>query len=72
MAWIQNRHADGAGWILLDGVVTLALGVMIWRQWPSSSLWVIGTLVGINMIMTGVTRLMINLAARRVRKAAVA
>ena len=69
VVWIQNRKADGAGWILVDGVVTLVLGVMIWRQWPSSALWVIGALVGINMIMTGVTRLMINLAARRVREA---
>ena len=39
--------------------------ILVWRQWPSSSLWVIGTLVGISMIMTGTTRLMISLAAGR-------
>jgi uncharacterized membrane protein HdeD (DUF308 family) len=65
VAYFQNRMAGGAGWILLDGIVTLILGVLIWRQWPSSSVWVIGTLVGISMIMTGTTRLMIGLAARR-------
>ena len=48
------------------GIITLILGLLVWRQWPSSSLWVIGTLVGISMIMTGTTRLMISLAARRV------
>ncbi len=65
VAYFQNRQAAGAGWILFDGIVTLLLGLLVWRQWPSSSLWVIGTLVGISMIMTGTTRLMMSLAARR-------
>jgi len=65
VAYFQNRGATGSGWILFDGIVTLILGLMVWRQWPSSSLWVIGTLVGISMILTGTTRLMLSLAARR-------
>src|SRR5580704_11450166 len=66
VAYFQGRHVPGSGWILFDGIITLLLGLLVWRQWPSSSLWVIGTLVGISMIMTGATRLMISLAARRV------
>ena len=65
VAYFQSRHLAGSGWILLDGIVTLILGLLVWRQWPSSSLWVIGTLVGISMIFTGMTRLMLSLAARR-------
>jgi uncharacterized membrane protein HdeD (DUF308 family) len=65
LAYFQNRSARGSIWILFDGIVTLILGLMVWRQWPSSSLWVIGTLVGISMILTGTTRLMLSLAARR-------
>src|SRR5271166_1263051 len=65
VAYFQGRHIAGAGWILFDGIVTLILGLLVWRQWPSSSLWVIGTLVGISMIMTGTTRLMLSFAARR-------
>lgn len=64
IAYFQNRSQAGSGWILFDGVVTSILGLMVWRQWPSSSLWVIGTLVGISMIFTGTTRLMLGLAAR--------
>ena len=64
VAYFPNRSARGSGWILADGIITLILGLLVWRQWPSSSLWVIGTLVGISMIMTGTTRLMISLAAR--------
>jgi uncharacterized membrane protein HdeD (DUF308 family) len=33
-------------------------------QWPSSSAWAIGTLVGVSMIISGVTRLMLSLAVR--------
>ena len=61
---LQLRPRQGWGWLLLDGAVTLALAVMIWRSWPNSSEWVIGTLVGISMIFSGTTRLMLSLAAR--------
>lgn len=65
VAYFQNRSAPGSGWILLDGIITLILGLLVWRQWPASSLWLIGTLVGISMIMTGMTRLMLGLAVRK-------
>ena len=58
------RPMPGSGWLLFDGVITLILGVMIWRTWPSSTEWVIGTLVGISILFSGVTRLMLSLAAR--------
>jgi len=67
IAYFQNRTAEGSGWILFDGIVTLILGILVWRHWPSASGWVIGTLVGISMLMTGTTRLMLSLAARRLR-----
>ena len=44
----------------------LVLAVMIWSTWPSSAAWVVGTLVGISMFFSGITRLMLSLAARRV------
>lgn len=60
------RPMHGSSWLLFDGIVTLILGVLIWRTWPSSTEWVIGTLVGISMLFSGVSRLAISLAARRV------
>jgi uncharacterized membrane protein HdeD (DUF308 family) len=62
----RMRPLRGSGWLLLDGIVTFILGVLIWRTWPSSTEWVIGTLVGISMLFSGVSRLAISLAARRV------
>jgi len=58
------RPLPGWGWLLFDGIITLILAVMIWRTWPSSSEWVIGTLVGISMLFSGISRLTISLAAR--------
>lgn len=55
---------QGSMWVLVDGIVTLLLGLMIYMQWPSSSAWAIGTLVGISMIFSGVARVMISMAVR--------
>lgn len=41
------------GWIVLSGLVSLALGILIFLQWPSSSIWVIGTFIGIDLIFEG-------------------
>lgn len=65
IAYFSTRKSGSSVWVLVDGVVTLALGWMIWNRWPSNSLWVIGTLVGISMVMTGATRLMMALAVRK-------
>ena len=57
--------ASASGWLLANGIVTLVLGGLIWFQWPSSSVWAIGLLVGVNLLMTGFTRLMLGSAGRR-------
>lgn len=62
----QLRPAPGSGWLLVDGIITLILAIVIWRTWPASALWVIGTLVGISMLFSGIARLMISRATRRV------
>lgn len=53
------------GWLILDAAVTLLLSLLILAQWPSSSVWAIGTLVGVAVIMRGVTRIATASALRR-------
>jgi uncharacterized membrane protein HdeD (DUF308 family) len=60
------RRVRHAGWVLFDGIVTLILGTLIWTQWPSSSVWVIGTLVGISLIFSGISRFMLSMAVRQI------
>ena len=63
---LRLRPAPGTGWLLVDGIITVLLAIMIWSTWPSSALWVVGTLVGISMFFSGITRLMLSLAVRRI------
>jgi len=70
--YLRTRKSGASGWLLFHGIITLILGLLIFEHWPSGALWVIGTLVGINMIMTGTTRLMLTLAVRRTMKSAAA
>jgi len=51
------------GWVLLSGVITLILGILIWRQWPSSALWVIGLFIGIDLIFYGWSWVILAFAA---------
>lgn len=68
LGYMKARESIGSSWILFDGIGTLILGLLIWRQWPSSSSRATATLVGISMLVTGITRLMITLAAREHRE----
>ena len=51
-------------WVLLNGVVDLLLGFLIWIGWPESSLSVIGLFVGIDLIFHGVGWVMLGLGVR--------
>src|SRR5277367_724515 len=44
--FFKMRALQASSWMLIDGVITLLLGLMIYAQWPTSSAWAIGTLVG--------------------------
>lgn len=53
------------GWVMFNGVISLILGIMIWRQWPYSGLWVIGLFVGIEMLLNGWSLVMLSLTGRK-------
>jgi uncharacterized membrane protein HdeD (DUF308 family) len=65
IAYFRLRSEGGSAWLLVNGLITMLLGGLIWAQWPSSSVWAIGTLLGVNLLMTGTSRLMLGIAARR-------
>lgn len=70
IVYFQTRSEGGGAWRLFHAAISLLLALMIWNQWPSSSVWVIGTLVGINLIMVGFSRLMLGMVARRIGRLA--
>jgi uncharacterized membrane protein HdeD (DUF308 family) len=64
--FFRIRSVEGSGWILVDGIITLLVGGMIDMQWPASVPWTLGTLVGVSMIMSGVSRVVMSIAVRKV------
>ncbi|HEY9615319.1 MAG TPA: HdeD family acid-resistance protein [Microcoleaceae cyanobacterium] len=61
----QLRPAPNWGWMLISGVLGIVLGILIWNQLPINALWIIGLLVGINLLMSGLWITMFSLSARR-------
>ena len=69
-AALRYRHGGegGWGWMLLSAVVDLVLGIIIVLGLPGSAVWVLGLLVGVNFLFTGLAILMIAVAVRRLRR----
>jgi uncharacterized membrane protein HdeD (DUF308 family) len=65
ISYFRLRREGASGWLLFNGIITLLLGGLIWLRWPSSTVWAIGILVGVNLLMTGISRLMFGLAVKR-------
>lgn len=63
--YFKMRPLHGSGWVLVDGIVTLVLGALIYMQWPFSAAWAIGILVGVSMMISGFTRIALTSAVRR-------
>jgi uncharacterized membrane protein HdeD (DUF308 family) len=63
------EHFPAWPWVLFNGVVDLILGVLIWRGWPESSLWVIGLFVGIELLLAGWSWVILALTVRTVNAA---
>ena len=53
------------GWAVLDGAITLALGILIWVHWPWSGLWFMGLALGVSLLLRGWSYVMLALALRR-------
>ncbi len=63
--YFNIRRRVNAAWVLVDAIITLLLGILIWARWPFSSVWAIGTLIGVSLIFSGISRLMLSSAVSR-------
>jgi uncharacterized membrane protein HdeD (DUF308 family) len=57
LAAAATRAMPARGLALLDGIVTAVLGGMLIAEWPSDSLWAIGTLFGIALAFSAINLL---------------
>lgn len=57
----ELRSFGNWGWLLLSGILSIILAALIWSGWPGTATWVIGLLVGINLLFLGVTQLLLGM-----------
>src|SRR5262245_11410143 len=53
-----GRRSRRSGWLFAGGILSLVLGIIIWRAFPLSALWVIGVFVGIRLVFKGIEHIM--------------
>jgi uncharacterized membrane protein HdeD (DUF308 family) len=66
IAFFKLAGMQGRGWFLFGGMVSLALAALLWAEFPSSAEWAVGLLVGIRLLMTGWTMIVLGGVAGRV------
>jgi uncharacterized membrane protein HdeD (DUF308 family) len=64
---IGVQHRAMPGWVLMivSGVVSVVVGIMLWAMLPWSGLWVVGTLIAVELIVQGICWLQFGLGLRR-------
>ena len=60
------------GWLLASGLADLALAAIIVAGWPGTAAWVLGLLVGVNLLTTGWAVVMVALGARDIARSVTA
>lgn len=61
MAAVLHSRA-GSLWRVFNGLISLALGLLVIWGWPGSSFWVLGSIIAVEMIFSGWTLLFLALA----------
>jgi uncharacterized membrane protein HdeD (DUF308 family) len=62
---VQHRQMPGWGLLVGGGVISLLVGVMLVWMLPWSALWVVGTLIAVELIVHGVSWIQFGLALRK-------
>lgn len=65
IAAFKLRAHQGWTWTLVSGFASILLGVLVYVRWPSDSVWVLGTLLGINLIFSGASLLALGIGSRK-------
>ena len=63
-----HRHMPGLWLVILSGIVSFVVGVMLYATLPWSSLWVLGTLIAIELVFHGIAWIQFGLALKKLHQ----
>lgn len=58
----QLKPRTNWGWIVFSGILSILMAILIIWGWPGTAFWVLGLLIGINMLFFGTALLMFGIA----------
>ena len=61
----QYRTFGHGSWVFISGLLSLILATIIWFGWPGTASWVMGLLVGVNMLMFGCAMLAFYFSSKK-------
>ncbi len=62
----RERPKPRWGWILLNGLLMIILGILIWSHWPLNAAWIFGSLVGLGLVCSGLSMILFGTANRSI------
>jgi uncharacterized membrane protein HdeD (DUF308 family) len=66
IAFQLRRTSATWGWMLVSGLVGIIFGIFVWSSFPFSAAWLIGTLIGVNLLFDGAWMLTLHSGRRSV------
>lgn len=64
---LADRNA-GWGWYAINGAVSMGLGLLVLGEFPLSAWWFVGTLIGVDLILTGATQIGLGVSIKTARR----
>ena len=61
----RSQFPGAWAWVLISGIVDIVLSLIIMMGLPGTAVWVLGLLVGINLLMMGFSIVMVAMSVRR-------
>ena len=62
---IKLPPVGGGAWLMFSSIASLIIAVLMWRQWPASGDLAIGILIGVKLLLDGISLIGIGLFARK-------
>lgn len=65
--FLATKMKEGSPWVwvVISGIITVALGGMIIAQWPASGVYVLGIFLGVDLVFVGFGWIQMALALRK-------